>query len=53
MRLHPIDQVQSVTIRQAHIGQAQIERLGSEQRFRACNVGCGPGIDIHAAERQR
>ena len=51
--LHPVHQVESVAVREAHVGQANIEAVLLEQRFRARDVDSRFAIDVHATEGQR
>ncbi len=51
VRLDPLDQAEAVAIGQAHVGQAQIERIGA-QLTRGCGNRVGRGhLEIHALER--
>ena len=50
---HPLQQVESVSIRKAHVRQAQIELLRLEQFLRAGDITRRFGGELHARERQR
>ena len=51
--LDPVDELQSVSVRQAHVRQAQVEAAIAEQRLGTPDVARGLGCDVHAPERQR
>ena len=50
---HPLEQVESVSIRKSHVRQAQIELLRLEQFLRAGDITRRLGGELHARERQR
>ena len=51
--LHPFHEFEAIAIREAHVGQADIEIVLSEQRLGAGNVHCRFRANVHAAERER
>ena len=50
MLLDPLHKLNAVAIRQVHVGQAELGRVGFEQAFGRGNVFCGQGVNAHAAE---
>ncbi len=53
IHLHPLNEFEPVTVREAHIRQAQVERTGLQKGFRAGDIHRGLGADVHAPEGQR
>ena len=53
MGSHPLEQVQTIAVRQAHVGQAQVESLGLEQFLGTGHVTGRLRAELHASQRQR
>ena len=53
VRPHPFEQIESITVGQPHVRQAQIERVGLEQFLRGRHVARRLRRHLHARQRQR
>ncbi len=50
--LDPANEVEPVTIRQAHVGEAQVEVTVLQQLLRGADIRSGPRVHVHARERE-
>ena len=50
---HPLEEVEPVTIRQAHVREAQVEALRFEQLLRRGDVAGRLRRELHARQRER
>ncbi len=53
VRAHPFDQVEAITVRQPHVGEAQVEALRLEQLLGGRDVTRRLGGELHARQGER
>ncbi len=48
--LDVLDQIEAAAVRQAHVGEAQVERLAGQQLAGFLDVAGAAGVQLHAVE---